>query len=93
MKKCICIETHDKKDINVTSIFKKDNSYNFYFNIFKIDNLTHIFVISDSYLDRCGNKIEKSYLYTTKQFYKYFTDDIKVIRKMKLDIIKKAGQF
>lgn len=87
MKKCICIVTHTKTDENVTSIFKKNRSYDYFLTI------THILVISDSYLDRCGNKLEKSYFYTIEQFEKYFTTDIKVIRKMKLDKIKKVVQI
>lgn len=92
MKECICIKTHNKTDDYIKSNFKKSNIYNYSDNLFNALSSKYIFVVADSYKNRNMILIEKVYQYNRVQFEEYFTTDISVIRKLKLDKIKKVVQ-
>jgi len=89
MKICYCIKSHYKTDDCIKRYFKKFESFKFFINNpFNMKN-------EDDYLDRVliVESDNSNCIYRKEQFEKYFTTDIKIIRKMKLDKIKKSSSI
>ena len=82
LKKCYCTKTHIRQFNKVTYKFNKNEEYNY------IDTLLSYRVLTDSY--DFEKQIQENFynFYDYKNFEKYFTDDIKYIRKAKLNKLK-----
>ncbi|HAQ17783.1 MAG TPA: hypothetical protein DCR40_00960 [Prolixibacteraceae bacterium] len=97
LKECVCIKSHIRTYNYVKYKFEKNKKYK-YSNIYTPINLYDYCVLTDNY-DFSKNKnknFDNFFNYTNytynNDFSNYFTIDISVIRKMKLDKIKKVVQ-
>jgi len=90
MKKCYCLKTHDKYRISIIKKTFYENKIYYIFNKNECYHINELNVTDDlSELDAALTSFE----YTTEEFNKYFTDEITVLRRLKLDKIKKVVQL
>ena len=95
MNECICIKNHYRSYDNTKYRFIRNKIYRLIILELSIDNHRY-FILTENYDEKLGLSVENFnnfFCYTNEQFEKYYTTELKVIRKQKLEKIKKVVHF
>jgi len=93
MKECLCIYTHYRSYNNIKYRFIKNKVYRFEIIDYS-DVIRRYIVLTENYDEKFGfseENFNNLYFYIKEQFEKYYTTDLKEIRKRKVENINKKS--